>query len=319
MRFLFRLKDTDVFITTEDPKVRYDILCGHCGYPVADADGQCPRCQRMLEDCPVCSRARKRKPLRSEPSPEGEKTCSVCGIRRLPFGVEALRRVRASFCTNLYGCPAGGLLLRTEEVALLPPGATLCPICRNEAFPPHDILTFRHVVQRCLFCSACLGQLPAWPMDTASAKVDLLEMGPLEPPADENHEPCILCGRNDHFVEGEEQAAYVQVAAEEVIVPQYLSMVQLGRALALEKDDGHAFSLSFSHWFNALSPSPPDDPVAVERLVSLLLLGTLREEVLAILKPRVEAYCAGWARTVPEGIGYRFRARPGGKGKRYTV
>jgi hypothetical protein len=306
MRFLFRLQDTDVFITTEDPNVRYDILCGHCSYPVAADDEQCPRCQRMLEDCPVCSGIRKRKSLRAVATSDGEKTCSVCHTRRLPFGAKALDTVRGSFCTNLYGCPAGGLLLRTEEVALLPEDATLCPICRHASLLPRDVLTFRHLVQRCLFCGTCLGQLPAWPADTASPHSDLLQVDELKPPGEPNTEPCVLCGRDDRLEAAERPQ--VKVQAETVPAAVYQRMVQLGRALALETNDREAFRLTFGAWHDPIPGEAAEDPVAVQRLVSLLLQGTLRDDVHTILKQRLDTYNSSWAHKVPEGINYHFRA-----------
>jgi hypothetical protein len=313
MNFLFRLPGSDVFITTDDPKCRYDVLCGHCEYPVAAADTQCPRCQRYLEDCPVCSASRHRKSLRAVPDPRtGARICSVCGVQRIPFGEEGSLAVKGSFCTNLYGCPAGGLLLRTEEFAVLPPDATLCPICRSEAFPPLDLKAFRYLISRCLFCNTCLGPIPSWHKGWSERDEALLTLDGLRVPEELNDEPCPLCGRDDRPGEGE----VIHIPGDrghereiEVSVPQYLRIVQLGRALILDKEETQSFRLTFDAWFDPLDTGPREERMSVARIGELLLAGTLGAETHRVLKKRLEPFFSAWAKKLPSGVSYDVRFR----------
>ena len=313
MKFLFRLSGSDVFISTDDPKCRYNVLCGNCEYPVADADNQCPRCQRFLEDCPVCSTRRHRKSLLAEPDPRtGAKACSVCGVQRIPFGEDGSLVIKGSFCTNIYGCPAGGLLLRTEELAVLPPDATLCPICREEAFPPLDLKTFRYLISRCLFCNNSLGPIPSWHHGWSGRPEEFLTLDNLRIPDAFNSEPCPLCGRDDR----PDGAESVQIPGDRgherllnVSVSQYLRIVQLGRALILDKEETQSFRLTFDAWFDPLDADPREERMSVARIGELLLTGTLDAETHRILKKRLEPFFSAWVRKLPSGMNYDVRFR----------
>jgi hypothetical protein len=314
MNFLFRLPGSDVFITTDDPKCRYDVLCGHCEYPVAEDDPQCPRCQRLLEDCPVCRTRRHRKSLRRDPEPQtGAINCSVCGIKRVPFGEEGSLSIRGSFCTNLYGCPAGGLLLRTEEFAILPPDATLCPICRDEAFPPLDLKAFRYLISRCLFCSTSLGPIPSWNKGWSGREEALLNVDGLRVPEELNLEPCPLCGRDDRPVVGSKPeliqfpGIHEHEKLSEVSVVHYLRVVQLGRALILDKEESRSFRLTFDVWFDPLDTGKREERMSVARIGELLLVGTLRPEIRQVLKKRLEPFFAAWSKKLPSGVSYDVR------------
>jgi hypothetical protein len=198
--FLHR-RGEHVFITTEDPNYRYEWICSHCGYPLTPREACCPRCQRKLEECPVCSCQRHVRVPCVEPDAQGARRCPACGVRRLPFGDEALKDVEGRFCTNLYGCPAGGLLLRSDEFALLPADASLCPLCRDEHFRPLPVATFTYHVDHCQFCSTLYQSRTTWKASWGHEPDLIGELGQV---AGAPLDTCVLCGRQDVKTEGQQ-------------------------------------------------------------------------------------------------------------------
>ena len=163
LNYIFRRAGGHIFLCASDSKARYEAACGHCHYPILADQAQCPRCRRELETCPCCNALRHVRSPRHDPDPETEiKTCSVCGVRRVPFGSREHVDLEGSFCTNIFGCPAGGLLLTTGEFALLPRGASLCPICRHESLRPLSVSAFDDLREGCFFCRECFGERDSW-------------------------------------------------------------------------------------------------------------------------------------------------------------
>ncbi len=308
---LFRRPGSHVFLTASDPESRYEVLCGHCDFPLATDDDQCPRCQRFLEYCSACITVTHRKSLHAVPDPgTGGKRCSVCGVLRIPFGRAELSAVKGAFCANLYGCPAGGLLLRTGEFAVLPQDASLCPICRDAAFKPLDLRVFLHLMSRCLFCNNCLGSLLLEERVWSDREAGLLAVGRLQMPESLNAQPCPLCARDDRPGEGE-TLAVIHVPEDgagggrvEVSASQYRRVVQLGRALIFAKEKGDAFGLTFATWFRLEVSRVAEDPITVGRVGELLLRGTLRPEVHRALRGQLESLLTIWEQKLPSGVSY---------------
>jgi hypothetical protein len=308
--YLFRKEPKHIFITPKDPDYRYELLCGHCEYPIAPEDPACPRCQRRLEECPICSRTTHTRAPRVEPDSEtGAKTCPVCRVRRIPFGAVPLAEIVGSFCTNAYGCPAGGLLLKREEFAVLPPDVTLCPVCRNEDLPPYDVRTFLYLLSRCLFCNTCFGVGTTWVRGWSTSWHPTIDrIGEVEK-ADQTL--CPLCGRND-VLDREKQVVVSGTidsqgleATRSIPVAQYLRMAELGRILILEKDDTEAFNKTFETWFEPYGRSADTAPgLTVSETSARLLAGTLRLPTRRVLQKRLELFHASWERKLPAGLGY---------------
>ncbi len=341
MILLFRYPpQSHAFITPEDPSYRYEVLCGHCGYPIDRSDPKCPRCQRELEDCPVCSMDRHTKSPKVSPDAKtGGKTCPVCRIMRIPFGERRVSEIAGSFCTNLYGCPAGGFLLKTEEFAVLPVGATLCPICGQEEFPPADVRTFTHLLNICWFCNTCFGSPDHWRKDWAEVWNPNLERV-REASRTKDDPPCRLCGRNDQKVE-EAKATEGRMAGnakEENEVPLarehlklqsfligpegqeetceldeavYLRVAELGRILIMERDDSAAFGRAFDAWFQPVFKHA--GIVTVEEVARHILEGTLCPPQYRILQKRLALFVQAWEQKLPSGLHHRI---PEAEGRR---
>lgn len=282
-------RSSHVFITTEDPHYRYEWVCAHCEYPVTLEDTCCPRCQRALEDCPVCSCLRHVRVPCVQRDAQGGRRCPACGVRRVSFGDLALAQVEGTFCTNIYGCPAGGFLLRTDEYAVLPGDATLCPVCRDAGFRPLDVRTFPYHVTHCLFCSTMYQPMAAWRPGWGKPP-DVL--GDLVEPAGEGLDDCALCGRRDAVdgipaVTETRPSAVAQItrldgtavepplrapeaaaqadkrirwqsrlsegseSSADASVDDYLRMAELGRLLAIEPSLRRAFPRVFGAWFGS--------------------------------------------------------------------
>jgi hypothetical protein len=308
--YLFRKEPKHIFITPKDPDYRYELLCGHCEYPIAPEDPTCPRCQRKLEECPICSRTTHTRAPVVEPDPEtGKKTCPVCRVRRIPFGAIPLAEIVGSFCTNVYGCPAGGLLLKREEFAVLPSDVTLCPVCRNEELPPYDVRTFLYLRSRCLFCNTCFGGGTTWVRGWSTSWHPTIDrIGEVEKT---DQTLCPLCGRNDSL-DREKQVVMSGTidnqgleATRSIPVDQYLRMAELGRILILEKDDAEAFNKTFETWFEPSGRSADTAPgLTVSEISARLLAGTLRLPTRRVLQKRLELFHASWERKLPAGLGY---------------
>lgn len=322
-----------VFITTEDPNYRYEWGCAHCDYPITPHEPCCPRCQRALEECPVCSCQRHVLVPCVQPDAQGARLCPACGVRRLPFGDEALKDIEARFCTNLYGCPAGGLLLRTDEFALLPADTSLCPVCRDESFPPLPVITFAYHVEHCLFCSTLYQARATWKARWGQEPDLIGELGQTTGPllAD-----CVLCGRQDTGeVErpaesegskapstdqpmGDRKTVFAHVSPgppEERAEPplratrsEYLHMAELARILMLEPVMNRAFQRLFKAWFGAEgSDGAGDAGPNIGRIVEALIRGTRREPHRKVLQRRLTELLDRLGRHFPRGASFPLR------------
>ena len=310
VKFLHR-RGGHVFISVEDPTYRYEWLCGHCDYPVTESDPFCPRCQKALEECPVCSHARHVRVSRVAPDGQGERTCPVCHVRRIPFGRRPLEDLRGSFCTNIYGCPAGGFLLRCEEFALLPHEASQCPICRDPGFQPLDVRTFLYHVTRCQFCSAMFAMGSDWQPRWKSNNVIVT----LPEASQEGGTACALCGRCDttQAVKDGREVYWSAVTSQgqeqrqKVLENDYLRMAELGRILMLEPSRKEAFTQSFNTWFDSgFKPGERQLGPKVSDVAAHLLDGTRpTSPTRRVLQKRVEEFLDAWARGLPEGLNYR--------------
>lgn len=303
--YLFRKEPKHIFITPKDPDYRYELLCGHCEYPIAPEDPQCPRCQRQLEECPVCSRATHTRAPVVDPNREKDaKTCPVCRVRRVQFGTE----ISGSYCTNVYGCAAGGLLLKSEEYAVLPVEATLCPVCRNEDLTPLDVSTFRFLLSHCLFCATCFGPGDSWTRGWSKAWSPSIES--IAEISEPSIGPCHMCGRSD-YRDGED-VVYVHLdpqGTERTVrmrPDHYLRVAELGRLLILEQDDKMVFRHISQTWFGAGRSSDPAG-ITVGEVATRLLEGTQRKPTAQILQRRLEHFVAQWERH-PAGLGYRVES-----------
>ncbi len=323
-RFLFRhpRRNGHVFITTEDPTYRYETLCGQCDFPLEAKDDSCPRCQRELEDCPVCrQRTHKRSPIEREPGRPQIAYCPVCYITRHPIGWTKLASLDASFCTNLYGCPAGGLLLRTDELALLPCNASICPVCRDPDLRPLSSTSFQYLLRQCLFCSTLFGFGANWSRGWSDQPINRLSKDWVPT----GTESCRLCGRNDRVLESESRSQDVVVSEsisddgvldpkidEGIPVAAYLRVIELARSLTLEVDKDEAtFRRILRLWFDASGREPEErEGMSVRKLVDTLVRGTLRDDVRLPLQGRVERFEAAWHRHLGVGLGYRVAFLP---------
>lgn len=321
-RFLFRHQRPGghVFISTEDPTYRYETLCGHCDFPIEHDDDTCPRCRRKLEDCPVCrQRTHKRSPIVKDPARPTVVYCPVCRVTRHPIGLSTLDALDGSFCTNLYGCPAGGFLLRSDEHALLPRDATICPVCRDPELRPLSIAGFQYLLRHCLFCSTLFGLGASWSRGWSEAPITSVYRNGLHT----NHEACALCGRHDRIVGAsdrskgpihigtasfpDERGGFEARSEEPQPEGAYLRTVELARSLALETDcDDAAFRRTLHLWFDVSGAEPREgEGVSVRNLVDALVRGTSRTEVRLPLQGRLERFNETWTRHLGVGLGYR--------------
>ncbi len=302
---MYRKPGTRVFFTTADPSVHYELTCGNCQFPITEDDPLCPRCQERLEHCPVCSDCTQTRAPKREPDHKGERTCPVCGVKRVAFGDLRLSQLKGSFCGNIYGCPAGGLLLRTNEFALLPEKASLCPICRDESLRPFDVKTFSYHVSRCVFCSTCFRPASDWTRGWGEGHDNLDRV--VRPQADRD-ERCALCGRDDRQPGGPPgPITGVVIAAlrgdntpgeDPVDDKTYLSMAELGRLMILEKNDERMFDAAFRLWFqpNAALVVESQPTLKIQERVSHLVEGTLEPEVRRVLVRRTLRFLELWER-----------------------
>lgn len=307
MQYLFRHGAPHIFLTTEDPEYRYEWLCGVCDYPVEIDDSICPRCQYELEDCPICTpRLHKRPSKRSKSRSGVHSKCPVCRVRRYPFGERSLGDMRGKFCTNLYGCPIGGMLLSTDEFAILPEDCTLCPICRHEDLPPLDVRTFRRHLNSCLFCSTIFEKEPVWKSGWSASTRRLHDLGS---GLNEGH-PCPICGRNDHLGDGGNVDIELLGDAQNILQPighdAYLRLAELGRSLALY-DDATAFDRLFGWWLDSSGQLPKEnESVRVSYLLDYLIRGTVLTTVRTEVNVRRDPQASRWRQNFPrEGTDFR--------------
>jgi hypothetical protein len=125
-------------------------------------------------------------------------------------------------------------------------------------------------------------------------------------------EPCPLCGRDDRPNDGSNSKTIQfpncqEHGLPEISVVQYLRIVQLGRALILDKEESRSFRLTFDVWFDPLDTGKREERMSVARIGELLLAGTLRPEIRSVLKKRLEPFFAAWAKKLPSGVSYHVR------------
>lgn len=309
MMYLFRRGAPHHFITTQDTEYAYDYICGHCDYPVEPTDEGCPRCQRELDDCPICVRRTHRRAIKVVPDVKrGGKVCPVCGYRRFRFGERSVTEIAGKFCGNLYGCPAGGMLIAAEELAILPEHASSCSLCRQQELPPLDVRTFIYLITGCTFCNTIFGSLPGWMTqspDKWSPSIDKLR-----PATRKENGPCPLCGRRDVVSEDGLRVTSAGIRLEaldrqlEMSVGEYLRVAELARALILFDVDDVAFDHTFDAWFSPLGGDLPDPTVPVSRIARYLLDGTIRPAVNDVLKERLQPFQEAWEKRLPGGLGF---------------
>jgi hypothetical protein len=346
MNFLFRRPlNGHTFMTTQDPSYIYEVLCGRCDYPIEADDERCPRCQVLLEDCPVCRDiTHKRAPVMARDAKTGGKTCPVCDTRRYQFGKQSLREIEGTFCTNLYGCPAGGLLLRTEEFAVLRPESSRCPVCKHESLKPLDLRTFIYLISQCVFCNSAFGIPSSWAPGEWARNWDVTTDRLRSTPHRDYH-PCPLCGREDTLMgrsssqpfdetsevklrdkpsEPSDRELQVEMligdlgeeagAKKELSSGLYARVVELGKILIFENDDRRASKRLYSTWFDALHLASGGDSIQVQQAGDYLLQGTRKTEIYKILRVRLEALLYSWKQQVPgQGLGYFMSPRGHGK------
>jgi hypothetical protein len=278
-----------------------------------------------LEDCPVCRDITHKKAPWVDPDPDtGAKTCPVCGTRRHPFGYQSLSEIEGMFCTNLYGCPAGGLLLSNQEFAVLRPDASRCPVCKHETLKPLDLRTFIYLISQCVFCNGVFGTPSSWtPREWGKqweVTTDRLRLTP-----DREYHPCPLCGREDNPLKGNsENVSEVEMlidkpgeeagSKEKLAAGLYARVVELGKILIFENDNKKASKKLYSTWFDALHLAAPGESIRVEDAGDYLLQGTRKPEIHRILRSRLTALLDSWKEQVPgQGLGYPVSKRGGGE------
>ncbi len=320
--YLFRKPGSNIFITPRDTEYRYELLCGRCEYPVAVDEKECPRCQVQLEDCPVCTQLKHRKAPKLEPRGIVRgKTCPVCLVRRIPFGEATLSELKGSFCTNLYGCPAGGLLLQSGEFALLPEKTSLCPVCRDESILPLAVEALAYRLRRCLFCSTCFGPASTWAKGWLGGSAHLDKLGQV---LEQEQSECPLCGRHDYLHEKSGRIWSASIGQKESIrdpeaesdeskglsIGHFLRVCELGRALILNYEDDAAFKATFPLWYEPES-AQGEGFITVGKVVDHLINGTLRPELRQVLQRRLEPFLLAWKQKLGSGAEVYRIARQG--------
>jgi len=300
--FLFRPHGDHIFLSSEDPSYRYVTLCGRCEYPIEPDEPRCPRCQEDLEDCPVCRRRSHKRAPKTSPLADGRHQCTVCGIFRYPVGHQSLVETDGAFCSNLYGCPAGGLITHQDEIVYWPPDADVCQVCRNADLPPLPTASFTQVVRQCLFCSALFGLASS---RRVMLREDFDHVSEL-PHISATDSPCVLCGRNDdrssedtvrsNFVDPWDFEA---VEHSELGIDAYLRVVELGRALVLfSESDNEATKHLYRQWVEPHSPEVGRTIVShgtkVADVVDYLIRGTLDPRVRKVLQKRLDGFIDRW-------------------------
>lgn len=295
-QYLFRSPRHDrVFLSADDPSYRYTTCCGRCDYPVEASEPQCPRCQKQLTDCPACSPRNHRRPVMSQRSADGSIQCSLCHAMRHPIGHVPVLEMAGSFCTNIYGCPAGGMLTRHDEAILWSSETRICPICRSRSLAPKPARTFAHLVRRCLFCSSIFGLDSSWRTRLTDGIDHISEMADVAP----SETPCTLCGRNDH--RAEDGTIQVQVmdpwamdahSRPGIDENEYLHIAELAHALIIFSEGKKQAA---DHLFDLWTPPIPGDPgLTVGEAVEHLLLGTLDAAVRVELQRSIDGFMEHW-------------------------
>jgi hypothetical protein len=238
-------------------------------------------------------------------------------VRRRPFGDPArLARIEGTYCRNLFGCPAGGLLLKSQEIAVLDADASLCPICRHEELKPLSMPAFRERLQECLFCSTCLRREVAWPAERSLLEEPLERLGTER--TEDPRLPCLQCGRRDYQVDSGQVAIPHAERQGPISVPtgKYFRVAELGRILILEPTDEGAFKAAFRLWTEH-GPAAKGEGAPVHELFDLLLGGTHDEAMREIVSRRLEVLAERWKGRMGDGdlkFSVAFKQLPGKTG-----
>lgn len=291
--YLFRKAPDQPFYCTHRDRAFYRYVCGHCDYPLTATNQVCPRCRRTVETCPVCTeRTHKRPALAKGATSREARRCTVCSVRRIPTGAPIpLEDIDGSFCRNLHGCPAGGLLLfGTQEFAVLDSNARECPVCRHDSLQPLAIRAFLRACDQCLFCHELFA------VDSLST-VAQHRGREQRPRGGTSAEPCLACGRRDTLIsEGDKQSVAVPLYdGEPLTLPwsDFRSVVELAKTLVTDRNDERAAATLFSRW----SARPFSlGSTTLERLCVALLAGTLDTDHRQALQPRISYLLGDWER-----------------------
>jgi hypothetical protein len=278
LSYIFRRAGSHVFLCAANEGARYETACGHCGYPILLDQAHCPRCRRELETCPCCNTLRHVRSLRHDPDPETEvRTCPICGVRRAPFGSQRHTELTGTFCTNIFSCPVGGLLLATGELALLPQGTSLCPLCRHESLRPLPVRLFGGLIESCIFCRECFSATDS--SKPGSAPSTGVSDGAItrQAPAD----GCPLCARKDYRTNNSTVIIvprFDAAQAEVLTTENYSGVLSLGRTLIEQASDEEAARILFS------PPYPSEEELS--QWIEWLLVGTHAPAIRKILERR---------------------------------
>ncbi|HEX8172331.1 MAG TPA: tubulin-like doman-containing protein [Thermoanaerobaculia bacterium] len=129
--------------------------CAHCEFPVRRGDANCGRCGNALTECRFCT------PLFHIRIPVGadDARCPNCSTKpsraKSHIGDDTLSPAEPDelFCSNLFGCPAGGNLHNTT----FPPHTLECPFCRAADLPLLRAFTREEHLGTCSLCSQLFG------------------------------------------------------------------------------------------------------------------------------------------------------------------
>jgi hypothetical protein len=132
--------------------------CGHCDFPMLPGATRCGRCGNELTDCRFCT------PLFGVriPAADAATRCPNCFTRQVATPrLDAPPAVQPAepeelFCSNLFGCPAGGHLNDTT----FPGHTSECPFCRSSELPLLRAFTRVDHLEACTFCSSLFGLEP---------------------------------------------------------------------------------------------------------------------------------------------------------------
>lgn len=315
-RFLYRYPSSGRFITTSDPKYSYEYTCGSCGYPVFMSDQRCPRCRKELEACPICTHRRRLIPARPVHCTDkiGVR-CSICETVRIPYERHLrIRDLDGRFCSNLYGCGAGGMMIRTGELVLIPEGRELCPVCGSEDRLPLDIGVFEYALEHCLFCSHVFRE------HEVSRDLKDKKHGDGSPrvsgqivAADKPDRRCLICERAD-YRDSEDRLIRRhgdEDAGEGITDDDYRRVLELGMAFANFEDDDVVFDQIFKLWFRQDRSRSVEDlsvikraPFTVWAAIEFLIRGTEDGRTRRILEGRADRFGELWKANSPRGLSF---------------
>lgn len=130
--------------------------CGHCDFPMLSDATRCARCGNELTDCRYCTPLfHVRVPRPATP----EDRCPNCHASAASVaGIDDDARLRPapgddSFCSNIFGCVAGGHLHDTT----FPPHVDVCPLCHHTELPLRRVFTRENHLKACRYCSDLFG------------------------------------------------------------------------------------------------------------------------------------------------------------------